>query len=170
MNSPSDPLFQQIGHISALATICEVKMRILADNNKPLKHLAHAKILEDVENAIIRSFEKHLATDEVSRLKAGRVIRNKVLHGDFEAASIKLEEIESGKMCRPEGVALEVNSGELRDIGLKSIKSSSIFEWLIVVSTTGFFPLAMEVLEKNLSTINRIIDQTAKDEIAPGPL
>lgn len=170
MNSPSDVFFNQIGNISALATICEVKMRILADNNKPLSHLAHAKRLEDVENAIIKSFEKHLSADEIARLKAGRVIRNKVLHGDFEAASIKLDEIEAGKQSKPEGMVLELNTGELRDIGSKPIKSSSIFEWLIAIATTGFFPLAMEVLEKNLSTINRIIEQSAKGEITPGPI
>lgn len=170
MNFSPDVFFEQVGQMSAMATICEIKMRILADNNNPLKHLAHSKKLEDLENAILRSFDKHLTAEEVTRLKAGRVIRNKVLHGDFEAASIKLDEIEPGKMGKAEGMVLEINTGEIRDIGSKPIKSSSIFEWLIAVGTTGFFPLAKEALENNLSTINRLLEQTSRGEITPGPL
>lgn len=170
MTSPSDAFFEQIGRIAALATICEVKMRILADNNKILTHLAHSKKLEDVENGIIKGFQKYLTAEEIARLKAGRVIRNKVLHGDFEAASIKLEEIEVGKMSKPEGFVLELNTGEIRDIGSKPIKSSSIFEWLLAMAMTGFFPITIEVLEGNLSTIDRLIERTAKGEITPEPL
>lgn len=165
-----DMLLGQVGQISALATICEVKMRVLADNNKALEHLAHSKKLEDVENGIIKSFEKNLTLDEVKKLKAGRVIRNKVLHGDFEAASIKLEEIEANKMSKPEGFALDFKTGEVRDIGSKPIKSSSIFEWLLAIGTTGFFPLVAGVLQDNISTIDRLLEQTSKGEITPGPL
>lgn len=165
-----DMLLNQVGQISGLATICEVKMRVLADNNKALSHLAHSKKLEDVENGIIKSFELHLTTDEVSKLKAGRIIRNKVLHGDFEAASIKLDEIETNKMSKPEGFVLDFTTGEVRDIGSKPIKSSSIFEWLLAISSTGFFPLAAGVLQTNISTIDRLLEQTSKGEITPGPL
>ncbi len=165
-----DSLLEQVGKISALATICEVKMRVLADNNEVLAHLAHSKKLEDVENGIFKSFERNLTLEEVKKLKAGRVIRNKVLHGDFEAASIKLDEVEANKLSKPEGFALDLNTGEVRDIGSKPIKSSSIFEWLLAIGTSGFFPLAAGVLQTNISTIDRLLEQTSKKEITPGPL
>lgn len=92
------------------------------------------------------------------------------MHGDFEAASIKLDEVEANKLSKPEGFALDLNAGEVRDIGSKPIKPSSIFEWFLATGTSGFFPLAAEVLQTNITTIDRLLEQTSKKEITLGPL
>ncbi|HWU43198.1 MAG TPA: hypothetical protein VN132_07170 [Bdellovibrio sp.] len=170
MSSPTDALFNQVGQISALATICEIKMRILADNNQVLTRLAHAQKLEEVENGIIAAFKKHLSTDEIERLKTGRVVRNKILHGNFEAASAKMSELEGAQLTKPSGSVLDLTSGEIRDIGSKPIKSSSIFEWLLALGSNRFMPTAMDTLQKNIGTIERLLEQSSKKEIEAEPI
>ena len=68
-------------------------MRMLADKGPELRPFAHSKKFEDIEDEIIKHFGDLLSDDDKKTLSASRVLRNKILHCDFEAARNKLDEL-----------------------------------------------------------------------------
>src|SRR5258708_2476053 len=90
---PSDGFFNQYANACACASLLEITMRIRADNTPRLKHLAHAKVLQNVEAAIVGEFGGTLKPGEEELLGRSRVLRNKVMHGDFSTAKEKLVEL-----------------------------------------------------------------------------
>jgi hypothetical protein len=70
----------------------ELSMRMLADKVPELRTFAHKKF-EDIEDEIIKHFGDLLSDDDKKTLSASRVLRNKILHCDFEAARNKLDEL-----------------------------------------------------------------------------
>jgi hypothetical protein len=71
----------------------ELSMRMLADKVPALRAFAHSKNFEDIEDEIIRHFGDLLSDEDRKTLSASRVLRNKILHCDFEAARNKLDEM-----------------------------------------------------------------------------
>src|SRR2546426_5233115 len=68
---------------------------MLADKIPALEKHAHAKGLEDVEDAILAHFAAQLAPDESTTLTGCRQIRNKLFHSDFRVARDKLHALGS---------------------------------------------------------------------------
>jgi hypothetical protein len=64
----------------------ELSMRMLADKVPELRTFAHSRKFEDIENEIIKHFGDTLSDEDKGTLSASRVLRNKILHCDFEAA------------------------------------------------------------------------------------
>lgn len=75
------------------ATGVELSMRMLADKVPELRAFAHSKKFEDIEDEIIKHFGDLLSDEDKKTLSASRVLRNKILHCDFEAARDKLDEL-----------------------------------------------------------------------------
>jgi hypothetical protein len=71
----------------------ELSMRMLSDKVPELRPFAHSKKFEDIEDEIIKHFSDLLSDEDKKTLSASRVLRNKILHCDFEAARNKLDEL-----------------------------------------------------------------------------
>ncbi len=77
---------------AAEAAGVELSMRMLADKVPELRSFAH-KRFEHIEDEIIKHFGDLLSDEDRKSLSASRVLRNKILHCDFEAARNKLDEL-----------------------------------------------------------------------------
>jgi hypothetical protein len=163
----SDVLINQMAQLGALATRQEIELRLLADKTNELEHLAHAQPLQKLEDAFFESFAKHLEPSEVESIKAGRVIRNKILHGDFKAASLKAASLEAGLMTTTKTYKVDLGSGETKKVEDLSIEEGKIVGWLIASSQNGFVPAAQKIFNRNIETLVRISSGTATGTIQP---
>ncbi|MGC1779277.1 MAG: hypothetical protein WBB34_15135 [Xanthobacteraceae bacterium] len=68
-------------------------MRMLADKLPALRPFTHSRKFEDIEVEIIGYFGTLLSDEDKQALSAARMLRNKILHCDFEAARNKLDEL-----------------------------------------------------------------------------
>lgn len=77
----------------AMGCVYELKPRLLCENRPETRQHAHARRLEDVEEAIITTYGNLLRPGEAEQLRITRQLRNKVLHCTFDEAHQKLEEL-----------------------------------------------------------------------------
>ncbi len=159
---PSD-IFQAYGAACAWGSLLELKTRMLADNTPALKHLAHANKLEDVESAIAAAFASQLQPGDAALLAKARLVRNKVVHGNFSRAKETL--IELGFGVSDGGVSRIDASGNILDALVNGKRvpvsqvptvDSNIFGWLLEAGTSGLFERAVEVFQNAGEIIQRL--------------
>src|SRR5437879_236229 len=85
--------FRSFRAAGGLAADYELRVRLLADKTPALAQWATAKNLQDVETPLIAHFSASLTDEEKKLLAIVRVLRNKLLHGEFTTARSKLEEL-----------------------------------------------------------------------------
>ena len=160
---PSDVFFNAYATACAWGSLLELKTRMLADNTPALKHLAHANKLEDVEAAIITTFAAKLRQGDAELLAKARLVRNKVIHGNFSRAKDALVEL---GFAVPDGGVRTVDAsgsvleallhGERVPVAQVPTFDSSIFGWLLEGGTSGLFARAVEVFQKAAEIIERL--------------
>src|ERR1700722_97551 len=77
------PMINKYKDLAALGAEYELRIRLLA--NKMRLSLSSKVILQDVEKKIIEVFESKLNEEEKVMLAETRELRNKFLHGNFNA-------------------------------------------------------------------------------------
>ena len=152
----SDVLIQKVAQLGSLGVVQEINLRILADKTPKLKDLAHAQRLEDLEAALFLHFSDYITDEETVSIKAGRVIRNKILHANFEAASAKAAATELGLIQNATVKKMDLNSGTIENAQDLSIHEAGIFGWLLVCSNNGFFKAAEVIFQRNIKAIIRL--------------
>lgn len=164
-SEPSDPFFFAYANACGWGCLLELKMRILADNTPSLKHLAHATKLEDIETAIATAFSARLKAGDGQLLAKTRVLRNKVLHGNFSKAKETL--IELGYAIPDGGVqGIDVAAGTdihgalvngpLIPVSQTPTKDSHIYGWLLEGGKAGLFTTAAEVFRSTTEIVERL--------------
>jgi hypothetical protein len=165
----TDDFFDQYAHACAWGSVLELRMRVLADNTPSMKHLAHAQKLEDIETAIANHFATELRAGEHDLLAKSRVLRNKVMHGNFSVAKAKLLELghelgDGGVMqfqLPPGNLTAEtlaaVLAGSSKRVADTPTTESDIMGWLLECGTTGVFQKAGEAFEKAILIVDRLV-------------
>jgi hypothetical protein len=164
--NPSDPFFFAFANACAWGCLLELKMRLLADNTPSMKGLAHAPRLEDIETAIATTFAARLKPGDDQLLAKTRVLRNKVLHGNFSKAKETL--VELGHAI-PDGGVLGVDVsgpdvlGAVREgrrvpVSQTPTKESSIYGWLLEAGQSGLFGTAAAVFRSTTEIVDRLFE------------
>ncbi|MEI6875125.1 MAG: hypothetical protein WCL50_08340 [Spirochaetota bacterium] len=152
----------QYKHAAGEAAAVELRMRILADREPCLRHLAHAQKLEKLEEALAEWAEKRGLVAEKELLAACRILRNKILHAGFPEARGKLralgKNVADGKVWQIDTTKMNtegpvpflhrIASGDLRDAHLVAETKDSeqhIYGWFLELGSTGAFQEAAGV-------------------------
>jgi hypothetical protein len=152
---PSDACIRAFAAAASAGCVLELKYRLLADMRPALRHVTHAKSLEDVEAAIIAEYAAHLTPAETALLSETRILRNKILHADFHVAHEKLAK--SG-LHLPDGLVTMVNleTGETAP-ATKDAPHHYVFGWLLQSFQNGMFRQAELRFWSAVEIINRLL-------------
>lgn len=160
---------------AAEGALVELKERMLAEKVPDLEQYAHAKKLEDLEEKIIAYFSESLDPGEADVLKKCRQLRNKLFHGDFQAARTKLGELgiqtERGGVHRLkinekeslEGLVSKVESVRSGAVppdfiaDSKTTADGGVFGWLLELGAAGDFSNAAEVFISSSKIIDKLL-------------
>lgn len=168
MNSPIDVI--AFGHFRAAAATAaeyEMRVRLLADKTPALEQWSVAKNLHDVERPLIEHFAAALSAEEKQLLESVRVLRNKILHGEFTAARSKLEELGHPKqepqlqvVKLPDQVTLEAFHAAVAEAQPFAVDAAPdrghLFAWLIQLAADGSLAAAATAFAKARDVINRL--------------
>jgi hypothetical protein len=169
MINPSDIFIEEFGNVAAIASIYELKLRLLADKTPALKEKSHAHRLEELEDAFITHFEKMLTPDGITLLKTGRQLRNKVLHGDFSVAAKKVEELKPGSLKKDGVLSVKLDTGTSKFVSGTDSRDTGIFGCLLECKTSGLFDQCRDIFAKMVGIIAQISHEEAEREIAEHP-
>jgi len=160
----------------------ELSMRMLADKVPELLAFAHSKKFEDIEDEIIKHFGAILSEDDKKTLSISRVLRNKILHCDFEAARSKLDELglspRRGAVRRatispsisPEQLGQTIRAiaqghgGELVS-DTSGRAPANLFGWMMELAAGNGFVLAHNAFKNAGTIVDRLLD--AADSMLP---
>lgn len=155
----------------------ELSMRMLADKVPELRSFAHLKNFEDIEVEIIKHFGDLLSDEDKITLSASRVLRNKILHCDFEAARNKLDELglspkrgvvrratiftsmSAEEMERTIRAVAEGHGGELVS-NTPGRGPANLFGWMMELAAGNGFVLSLAAFEKADTIIMRLLAAT----------
>jgi hypothetical protein len=98
---------------AADGAVVELKLRLLAGKVPALQKYAHQSRLEDIEDDLAAHFS--LSTEDRETLRLCRQLRNKVLHSDFRAARLKLNEM-----------GVETAAGGVTKVGLPVVSVAEV--------------------------------------------
>jgi hypothetical protein len=159
---------------AAEGAVLELKLRLLADKVPALQSFAHAQKLEDIETQITRHFGAALKEAEQKTLALCRVLRNKILHGDFRAAREKLTElgketssggvkkVDLGGISAPEmrtkiTQAVAGVPGSYESVADTEAKGpGSVYGWLLEVHTAGDLRQAVDAFQQVAQIVDRL--------------
>jgi hypothetical protein len=157
------------------AAAVELSMRMLADKVPELRAFAHSKKFEDIEDEIIKHFGNLLSDEDKKTLSASRVLRNKILHCDFEAARDKLDELglspkrgvvrkgtispsmSAEEIQRTIRAVAEGRGGELVS-NTPGRGPANLFGWMMELAAGNGFVLALHAFEKAGTIIERLLN------------
>jgi hypothetical protein len=145
----------------------ELYARLLADKTDAMASLFDKK-LEVIINCIIEHFKTHLTPEEEELISEARILRNKILHIDFESAANKVNAPSGGittftniPKSGPELIEfiLSAASGKIegQNVRNSSAKEARIFAWLLECGANGTFVECENTLKKACLVINKLI-------------
>jgi hypothetical protein len=160
---------------AAEGAVLELKLRLLADKVPALQSFAHAQRLEEIETKIAQHFGAALTEAEKKTLAQCRVLRNKILHGNFRAAREKLTEL--GKVTPGGGVkkvdlgglsapqmrtkvtqAIAGEPGSYQSVADTEAKApGSVYGWLLEVHTAGDLRQAVDAFQQAAMIADRLV-------------
>jgi hypothetical protein len=175
---PVDIVRLQFKAAAGEAAGLELSMRMLADKVPELRIFAHSKKFEDIEDEIIKHFGDLLSGEDKKTLSASRVLRNKILHCDFEAARKKLDELglspKRGVVRRAvisPSMSAEAIQQTIRAVaeghGGELVSNTpgrgpaNLFGWMMELAAGNGFVLALDAFKKAGTIIERLL--TASD-------
>jgi len=152
----------------------ELSMRMLADKVPELRAFAHKKF-EHIEDEIIKHFGDLLSDEDKKTLSDSRVLRNKILHCDFEAARNKLDELGLSPkrgLVRKAAISTSMSAEEIQqrvravDEGRSGELVSdtpgrapaNLFAWMLELAAGNGFVLARNAFEKAGTIIERLLN------------
>jgi hypothetical protein len=162
----------------------ELSMRMLADKVPELRAFAHSKRFEDIEDEIIKHFGNLLSDEDKKTLSASRVLRNKILHCDFEAARNKLDELglspkrdvvrrgtispsmSAEEIQRTIHEIAEGHGGELVS-NTPGRGPANLFGWMMELAAGNGFVLSLRAFSSAGSVIERLLNATDLTPIVP---
>lgn len=152
--SPSDLAVAAFAQAAAAGCVLELKYRMLAEMRPHLRPLGRAKLLLDVETAIIEEYRTDLLDADVLLLGQTRVLRNKVLHCDFDVAHEKLREMGIKLM---DGLVTMVNmeTGDAKPLIIG--EKGAIYGWLVQSAQNGLFMQAALKFGTAIALVNRLL-------------
>jgi hypothetical protein len=153
----------------------ELSMRMLADKVPELRAFAHSRKFEDIEDEIIKHFGDLLSDEDKKTLSASRVLRNKILHCDFEAARNKLDELGLSPkrgVVRKATISSSMSAEEIQrtvraiaeDQGGELVSNSpgrgpaNLFGWMMELAAGNGFVLALNAFKKAGTIIERLLN------------
>ena len=172
---PVDVVRSQFKATAGEAAGLELSMRMLADKVPELRPFAHSKKFEDIEDEIIKHFGDLLSDDDKKTLSASRVLRNKILHCDFEAARNKLDELglspkrgvvrkgtispsmSAEEIQRTVRAIAEGGGGELVS-NTPGRGPANLFGWMMELAAGNGFVLSLNAFNNAGSIIERLLD------------
>jgi hypothetical protein len=163
MIDPSEIFIEEFGNVAAIASIYELKLRLLADKTASIKDKSHAHRLEELEDAFIEHFRDKLTVEGITLLKTGRQLRNKVLHGDFSVAAAKVEELRPGVLSKGGVTALNLKDGTLKTVSGTDSRDTGIFGWLLECKTSGLFDQCRDIFAKMIGIVAQISHDEAQE-------
>lgn len=164
MDNPiTEKLFKDFQIAAGKGALFELKLRLLADKTPDLKEYSHKRLF-DLEEELYRFFENNLSQDDMKVLLHTRPLRNKILHGNFEAAKNKVETAVQKELPRNKVHVLKLSTDELKSVSDTRIKDSGIFGWLLESGTNGLFIEAISIF----NSANEIISRLTLEESLKG--
>lgn len=181
MDDRADEVEQMFGLYKLAAgegALCELRLRLLADKVPALEHLAHDRFLENIEKEVIVVFAHCLNAAEIETLTETRRLRNKLLHGDFQAARERLAQL--GAPLRAGGVVMfelqkvtgasmlekveAIAGGEPGTLvaSTSSTAQGTILGWLFELALSGDLHEAVKVFRRTVALIDRLADEADK--------
>jgi hypothetical protein len=152
----------------------ELSMRMLADKVPELRTFTHLRNFGDIEDEIIEHFGELLSDEDKKILSTSRVLRNKILHCDFEAARNKLDELglspkrgvvrkatisssmSAEEMQRTIRAVAEGHGGELVS-NTPGREPANLFGWMMELSAGNGFVLALNAFKKAGTIVERLL-------------
>ena len=152
---PSDKFIAAFASASSAGCVLELKYRLLADMRPTLRPVARAQKLGDVESAIVNEYRPHLSEREVKLLNDVRVLRNKVLHCDFDVAHEKLRDMGVHLL---DGLVTQVNvsTGDATPV-TADVEWKPVFGWLLQSAMSGMFKQAELRFYDVIAVIDRLL-------------
>lgn len=153
----------------------ELSMRMLADKLPALRPFTHSRKFEDIEVEIIRYFSTLLSEEDKQTLSASRVLRNKILHCDFEAARNKLDELGLSPkrgLVRKAVISPSMSANDLMQT-IRAVAAGSggelvsntpgrapanLFGWMMELATGSGFVLALNAFQRAEAIIERLLN------------
>jgi len=153
----------------------ELSMRMLADKVPELRAFAHSRNFEDIEDEIIKHFGDLLTEEDKMTLSASRVLRNKILHCDFEAARNKLDELGLSPkrgVVRKAPISPSMSVEEIQQT-IRAIAEghggelvsntpgrgpANLFGWMMELAAGDGFVLALDAFRKAGTIIERLLN------------
>jgi hypothetical protein len=177
LNSLSTPVFGDTAPRAAAgeAAGVELSMRMLADKVPELRAFTHSKKFEDIEDEIIKHFGDLLSDEDKKILSASRILRNKILHCDFEAARNKLDELRlspKGGVVRKGTISPSMSPEEIQQT-IRAIAEghggelvsntpgrgpANLFGWMMELAAGNGFVLAHNAFNNAGAIIERLLN------------
>jgi hypothetical protein len=169
-----DHLLPEYKAAAAEGTVLELKLRLLADRVPTLQPFAHAQSLAEIETQIAQHFGAALTEEENNTLALCRVLRNKILHGDFRAAREKLAELgietqhggvkkvdlaglATPRMTEKITHAIAGAPGSYEQVADTEAKApGSVYGWLLEGHTAGDFRQAVDAFKRTAVIVDRL--------------
>lgn len=152
----------QVGELGRILTLVEVKIRILIErhnNGKKVSALSYSKLLKLPEGYI-----SPFSYSEIQKLEAARLLRNSIMHGNFDEAIKKLTDLgylpELNKAFKFTGFGTSNMKMEVLAVNEKS----DIFDAFIQFLANGHFELMISFANEVLALINVKFDAGALAE------
>jgi hypothetical protein len=172
---PVEMLKLQYKAAAGEAAAVELSMRMLADKVPELRPFAHSKKFEDIEDEIIKHFGDLLIEEDKKTLSASRVLRNKILHCDFEAARNKLDELGLSPkrgVVRRGTISQSMSVEELKQSITAVAKGDggelvantpgrghgNLFGWMLELAAGNGFVLSCDAFRRAAAIIDRLLD------------
>lgn len=166
-NPFTEIVFRSFRVAGGTAADYELRVRLLADKTPALAKWATAKNLQDVEIPLTAHFSASLTEDEKKLLATVRVLRNKLLHGEFTTARTKLEELGHPKQTAkinvvklPDPLHLEGFHAAVQAAEPFAVDSApdggNLFAWVLQLAADGSFDAAAKAFQRGLDVINRL--------------
>ena len=160
------PQFERAAGKSALF---ELHVRLLADKIKALTQYAHVQKMDSILAPMFEHFKDQLKPDEVMQIEKAKILRNKVLHSDFRAASTRLEQPSGGvvnfKGLPASGTELlghfrgiadgAITGTPVRDMSAKDV---GIFGWFLEAGANGTFVETEKAFSAAIAILVRLTD------------
>jgi hypothetical protein len=172
---PVEMVRSQFKAAAGEAAVLELSMRMLADKVPALRAFTHSKNFEDIEDEIIKHFGGLLSEEDKKTLSASRVLRNKILHCDFEAARNKLDELglspkrgvvrrgtispsmSAEEIQRTIHTIVEGHGGELVS-DTPGRGAANLFGWMMELAAGNGFVLSLRAFNNAGAIIERLLD------------
>jgi hypothetical protein len=128
----------------------ELRLRLLADVIPALRESSMAYRLDDLEKPVVEYFKKQgtLSDGDAKALEACRRVRNKLLHGELDAARKRLIEEADAKIVSVSVMRIDLRTEDVRPVTREGTTPGNLFGWLMEAANSGDFDEAEKLFRK----------------------